>query len=92
MFKRLQEKWNVTGWKLLLILLTFAIGGSLTGYVGKRIMGLFGIDNPVLYLVVYIPLVTLIWPVMVLIVSVFSGQFPFFRQYIAKLGNKIFRR
>jgi hypothetical protein len=55
-------------------------------------MGLFGIDNPVLYLVVYIPLVTLIWPIMVLIVSVFSGQFPFFRQYIAKLGNKIFRR
>lgn len=89
MFERLQRKWKVSGWKLLLILLVFAIGGSLTGYVGKRLMSLIGIENTVLYIIVYVILVTIIWPVMVMLVSIPFGQFFFFRKYIAKLGKKI---
>ena len=37
MFKRLQEKWKVSALRVLLIILTFAIGGSLTGYAGRGV-------------------------------------------------------
>ncbi len=92
MFERLQQKWKVSGWRLLLILMTFATGGSLTGLLGKKLMKLMGIVNPAIYVPVYIIIITLIWPLMVLVVSIPFGQFPFFRKYIGRIGNKIVRR
>ena len=89
MLSRLQKKWKVNGWRLLLILLTFAIGGSATGYIGKRVLSLLNIDEPWIYIPVYIIVVTLIWPLMVLIVSIPFGQFTFFLSYIKKLGSRI---
>ncbi len=62
MFERLQKKWKVSGGRLLLILVTFAIGGSLTGYLGKNVMSLLGITQPFAYIPIYIIVVTLIWP------------------------------
>ncbi|MFN2457177.1 MAG: DUF6787 family protein [Chitinophagaceae bacterium] len=89
MLKRLQTKWKVSGWRLLLILITFIIGGSLTGLAGKKIMSLTGIENAWLYIPLYIIVVTLIWPIMVLIVSIPLGQFIFFRNYIKKIGSRM---
>jgi hypothetical protein len=89
MFERLQKKWKVNGLQLTLILFTFAIGGSLTGFVGKKIMNALSIGQDWLWAIVYILLITIIWPVMVLIVSIPFGQFRFFMQYIKKLGNKL---
>lgn len=89
MFQRLQKKWKVSGGRLLLILMVFAIGGSLTGYVGKRLMPVTGIESTVPYLIVYAVLVTIIWPMMVMLVSIPFGQFFFFKKYIAKLGQRI---
>jgi hypothetical protein len=89
MFERLRKKWKVNGFQLLLILCTFAIGGSMTGYVGKRIMPLFGIDTPWLYVPVYILLVTILWPLMVLIISIPFGQFTFFIAYLKKIGRRM---
>ena len=89
MFERLRKKWKVNGFQLLLILCTFAIGGSMTGYVGKRIMPLFGIDTPWLYIPVYILLVTLLWPLMVLLISIPFGQFSFFTGYLKKIGRRM---
>lgn len=34
-FKKLQKKWKVKGLQLILILSTFAIGGSLCGFIGR---------------------------------------------------------
>ena len=68
---------------------TFAIGGSLTGYLGKRIMPLFGIEAPWIYIPVYILLVTLIWPMMVLLISIPFGQFKFFTGYLKKMGQRM---
>lgn len=92
MFERLQKKWKVNGGRLLLILLTFAAGGSLTGYVGKKLMNYAGIENTALYIIVYVMLVTIIWPVMVMLVSIPFGQFFFFKNYIARMGNRLFNR
>lgn len=92
MFKGLQKKWNVTGVQALLILFIFAVGGSLTGYAGRKLMTVFEIEIAVLYILIYILLVTIIWPVAVLIVSIPFGQFPFFKKYITRIGNRLFNR
>jgi hypothetical protein len=89
MFEKLRQKWKVNVFQLILILCTFAIGGSLTGYAGKKIINLLSIESDWLWTIIYILLVTIIWPVMVLIISVPFGQFRFFSNYTRKLGQKI---
>ena len=93
MFERLKQKWSVNGWRLLLILITFAIGGSLCGWLGKMIMGWMGIKGAWIYIPVYIVLVTLLWPICVLIISIPFGQYKFFKGYLRKIfrwfGRKV---
>ena len=89
MFGGLQKKWKVNGLQLTLILCTFAIGGSMTGFIGKKIMNALSISQDWLWAIVYILLITIIWPMMVIIVSIPFGQFRFFRGYIRKLGEKM---
>ncbi len=92
MLKRLQDKWKVNAWRLLLILVTFAVGGSLTGLLGKKVMSLLSITTPWFYIPIYIIIVTLIWPFMVLAVSVPLGQFRFFVAYLKKMAGRFRRR
>jgi hypothetical protein len=89
MFEKLKAKWKVGGLQLALIITVFAIGGSLTGFVGKKIMNLLAIQQDWLWGVIYILLVTIIWPFAVLLVSIPFGQFPFFISYIKKIGQKM---
>lgn len=89
MFTKLKQKWNVGPLQLAFILCTFAIGGSLTGFVGKKIMNILPIVQDWLWAIVYILLVTLIWPLMVVVVSIPFGQFSFFTRYVKKLGVKL---
>jgi len=89
MFNRLQKKWKVGAGRVGLILCTFAIGGSLTGYGGRKLMNLFGIDTEWLWILVYIVMVTLLWPLAVLLVSIPFGQFRFFIAYLKKIGSRI---
>jgi len=89
MFQRLQKRWKVNGLQLLLILCTFAIGGSLTGYAGRKLMDIFFIDSNWLWIIVYILLITLLWPLSVLLVSIPFGQYRFFTGYLKKMGKRI---
>jgi hypothetical protein len=89
MFEKLRQKWKVNVLQLTLIISTFAIGGSLTGYVAKKIMNLLSINSDWLWVIVYLLLVTIIWPVMVLVISIPFGQFRFFSNYTKKLGQKL---
>ncbi|HEV7781135.1 MAG TPA: DUF6787 family protein [Chitinophagaceae bacterium] len=89
MFQGLRKKWKVSGLQLTLILCTFAIGGSATGFVAKKIMNAIAIQQDWLWAVIYILLITIIWPLTVLVVSIPFGQFPFFRRYIRKIGAKM---
>lgn len=89
MFDKLQKKWKVNGLQLALILCTFTIGGSLTGFAGKKIMNQLSIQQDWLWAVIYILLMTIIWPLAVLMVSIPFGQFSFFRKYIRKIGVKM---
>lgn len=89
MFDRLQQKWKVSAVQVILILCTFAIGGSLTGFAGKQIMNLVPVDNRFLWVVIYIIVVTLIWPLAVLLISIPFGQFGFFTRYLRKMGQRL---
>jgi hypothetical protein len=88
MLKRLQEKWKVNALQLVLILCTFAIGGSLTGLAGKKIMNALAISQDWIWAIIYIILITIIWPLAVIIISIPLGQFSFFIKYIRKIGAK----
>jgi formyltetrahydrofolate-dependent phosphoribosylglycinamide formyltransferase len=89
MFERLQNKWKVTGLQLVLILFTFAIGGSLTGYLARLIMPLLDIDQKAFWIAVYILLVTLLWPLTVIMVSIPFGQYRFFAKYLRKIARRM---
>jgi len=89
MFQGLQQKWKVSGLQLVLILFTFAVGGSLTGFVGRRMMNLVSIEQDWLWIIVYILIITLLWPAVVLFVSVFFGQYGFFLGYLGKIGKRM---
>lgn len=89
MFKKLQAKWKVNAWNLLLIISTFAIGGSLCGYAGRKILLMTGLEKNVGWFILYIVLITLLWPVCVLLVSIPLGQFSFFSRYLLKIKNRI---
>lgn len=89
MLQKLQQKWKVSGLQLILIILTFAIGGSITGFVAKKLMNLLTVQQDWLWAIIYILLVTIFWPLAVIIVSIPFGQFSFFRRYIRKIGVKM---
>lgn len=89
--QRLKEKWKVQSMgRLLLILCTFALGGTACGMAGRKIMHYIGPDHKGLWIVVYILLITILWPLCVIIISIPLGQFQFFKNYLRRLGSRIF--
>jgi folate-dependent phosphoribosylglycinamide formyltransferase PurN len=85
MFEKLKQHWKVNGLNLILIITTFALGGSLCGYAGRKLLALTNLDKGFLWVLSYILLVTLLWPLAVLLVSIPLGQFTFFKRYISKV-------
>jgi hypothetical protein len=89
MFQKLQNKWKVSTGRLILVITTFAIGGSLCGYAGKKIMSVTPIEKGIIWVFLYVLLVTILWPVAVLLVSIPLGQFIFFKNYIKKIFSQM---
>jgi formyltetrahydrofolate-dependent phosphoribosylglycinamide formyltransferase len=52
-------------------------------------MSALGVTKAVFYIPLYIIVITIVWPMMVLLVSVFTGQFIFFRKYLNKIKKRI---
>jgi formyltetrahydrofolate-dependent phosphoribosylglycinamide formyltransferase len=89
MFEKLKAHWKVNGINLILIIATFALGGSLCGYAGRKILLFTNLEKGVLWFVLYILLITLLWPVCVLLISFPLGQFAFFKRYLIKVWGKM---
>lgn len=89
MFQKLKARWNVNTVRLVLIITTFAVGGSLCGYAGRKLLMFTGLEKGVIWVILYIILITLLWPLCVLLVSIPLGQFVFFKKYIARIGKKM---
>lgn len=89
MFTNLKQRWQVNGINLALIISTFALGGSLCGFAGRKLMGFTGIDKGFTWILLYVILVTLLWPFCVLLISIPLGQFSFFMKYLKKIWKRM---
>jgi len=89
MLERLQQKWKVSGSRLLLVLITFALGGSLCGYAGRKILNLFVVNERWIWIFLYIIFMAILWPLCVLLISIPLGQYTFFNNYVHKMGRKL---
>lgn len=92
MFKKLQQHWGVSSIGVALIIATFALGGSACGYLGRLVLNLLNIENGAIWTLVYILLITLLWPICVLLISIPFGQFSFFSKYVGKLLSRFKRK
>lgn len=88
--QNLQKKWKVGGSQFWLIMLTFALGGSLSGRLCSFLLNLVFLEKNWAFWLVYPLFLTILWPFSVLFVSFFTGQFRFFKGYLARVGAKVF--
>ena len=85
MWNKLKAKWKVKDLQLVLILFTFALGGSSCGYLARWTLSFLSIENQFVKAPVYILLLTAYWPICVLAISIPMGQFAFFRNYLLRV-------
>jgi len=89
MLNKLKQRWKVNDINLVLILCTFALGGSLCGWLGRKLLTLTDVQKGAGWVVLYIIVITLLWPLCVLLLSLPFGQFSFFKNYLSKMWSKI---
>ena len=89
MLGKLKQRWKVNDVNLVLIICTFALGGSFCGYLGRRLLALTSLEKGIGWVLAYIIIVTLLWPLCVLLLSIPLGQFSFFKSYLSKVWGKI---
>ena len=88
-FNKLREKWGVGPVQFWLIMSTFAIGGSLSGYLNKQVLNLVFLEKNVAYWVLYPIVLTILWPFSVIFVSFLTGQFSFFKGYLTRMMSRL---
>jgi folate-dependent phosphoribosylglycinamide formyltransferase PurN len=86
---RLQQKWGVGPVQFWLIMTTFALGGSLSGYLNKQILNLVFLEKNAAYWLIYPLLLTILWPISVILVSFITGQFLFFKGYLGRIWGRL---
>lgn len=89
MLQKLQQRWKVNSINLVLIIFTFALGGGLCGIGARKIMELTPVKEKIIWTLTYCILITLLWPLCVLLISIPLGQFAFFKNYLLKLWIKL---
>ena len=89
MFKKLQQKWGVNGLNMALIITTFALGGSACARIAGQLLKLASLEKNTIWWVIYILLVTILWPICVIIISYPLGQFKFFKNYLFRIWSKM---
>jgi formyltetrahydrofolate-dependent phosphoribosylglycinamide formyltransferase len=72
-----------------LIMTTFALGGSLSGYLNKQILNLVFLEKNAAYWLIYPLLLTILWPFSVILVSFLTGQFSFFKGYLGRMWGRL---
>ncbi len=93
MLDRLKTKWKVNGTQLFLILCTFAVTGTLTAWISRSITGWVGFNEETFWLwktLLRLAVLLFGYQVIILVVSIFFGQFPFFWNYEKKILKWMF--
>ena len=89
---KLRAKWGLGPVQFWLVMLTFALGGSLSGRLCTKILDLVILERNWAFWLIYPLFLTILWPFSVLFVSFFTGQFAFFKGYLSRVGAKLFGR
>ncbi len=89
MFKKLRQRWELSTIRVVLVLCTFAVAGSLSGIAARKLMHFLEMEKGVFYWLVYLLIVSLIWPLAVLTVSIPFGQFSFFKAYLRRMSRRL---
>ena len=85
-FEKLKQKWKVTGTQLVLILCVFAITGTTTAYITRKITTWIDLDSSeVMYWVMKLVILIFGYQVLILLFSIPFGQFNFFWNFEKKL-------
>jgi len=87
--KKLQEKWGLAPMQFWLVILTFALGGSLSGRLCSFLLKMVFSEKNWAFWLVYPIVLTILWPFSVLFVSLLTGQFRFFKGYLGRVGAKL---
>ena len=89
---KLRAKWGLGPVQFWLVMLTFALGGSLSGRLCTKILDLVILERNWAFWLIYPLFLTILWPFSVIFVSFFTGQFTFFKGYLSRVGSKLFGR
>ena len=89
---KLRAKWGLGPVQFWLVMLTFALGGSLSGRLCTKILDLVILERNWAFWLIYPLFLTILWPFSVIFVSFFTGQFTFFKGYLNRVGAKLFGR
>ena len=86
---KLKKHWNISSTsQLILILLVFAINGSLSGIITKPVLHFLTLDREsiplLLYWFLYILIMSIIYFALLIIISRIFGQETFFRKFAEK--------
>ena len=87
--QKLREKWGLAPVQFWLVILTFALGGSLSGRLCSFLLKMAFSEKNWAYWLVYPIVLTILWPFSVLFVSLLTGQFHFFKGYLSRMGAKL---
>lgn len=88
--EKLKQKWQLKSvMQVIIVLIIFTIGGSTCAFLAKKTINIFAIENRTIYIIVYVLLATIYWPICVLIYSIILGQYQFFKKYLSKMGKRM---
>jgi len=95
--KKLKQKWNITSnFQFAVILLVFAVNGSLSVALAKPLLKLLGVSsevtNPLVFWPVRILSMFILYQILLLIIGTLFGQYKFFwnmeKKMLSRLGLK----
>jgi len=95
---KLKNHWNISSnSQLILILLVFAVNGSLSGLVTKPVLSFLKIEDNthfIIYWLIYFLIISIVYFTLLIVISKIFGQFAFFKKFAKKslspLGFKKF--
>jgi hypothetical protein len=86
MFKKLKQKWKVDNIQLFLIFCVFAVTGTTTAYIARKITSWLDLDSgSIWYWLLKIAVIIFGYQVLIIIISIPFGQFRFFWNYEKKI-------
>jgi manganese efflux pump family protein len=94
MFEKLKNRWGIlSNLQLIVIFIVFAINGTLSARIGYFILDCIGykkeFTNLIVYYLLFIVIVSIIYPFLIMIIGYVFGQFDFFFKFGKKMLKSI---